>query len=77
MLKSSWLKRVQKIVLPDHSTLTSWDALDVTDVDKVLEEEKKELLEKYNVDLEEEKGDLLTRYQELLKKNAEIEEKVN
>ena len=44
----------------------------VANVDQALEEEKRELLEEY-----EEKGDLLTRFQELLMKNAEMEEKVN
>ena len=41
-------------------------------MDQALGEEKRELLEEY-----EEKGDLLTRFQELLMKNAEMEEKVS
>ena len=71
------IKKVRKFMFKDQSTCTSWDALDGSDVDEVLEDEKEELLEKYNKGLEEEKKDLLTRYQELLKRNAEMEKKVN
>ena len=54
------IKKVQKFMFKDQSTCTSWDAPDVSDVNKVLEDEKK---------------DLLTKYQELLKRNAEMETK--
>ena len=69
------IKKVQKFMFKDQSTWTSWDALDVSDVDKVSEDEKEELLDIYNEGQEEEKRDLLARYQELLKKNAEMEKK--
>ena len=43
---------------------------------KVLEEEKRELLAKYDKGLEEEKRNLLIKYDKLVKRNADMEREV-
>ena len=70
-------KGVQEFVLQDQSTGTPRYASDASDADEVLENESREPLGMYSVNLEKEEDDLLARYQGLLKKNAEMEERVN
>ena len=68
---------VQESVLQDQSPVSSRYTSDASDTDDVSVNESREPLGMYGVNLKEEEDDLLATYQGLLKKNAEMEKRVN
>ena len=42
------IKRVNKVLFRNQSTYVNWETLDPSDIDKVLDEEKRDLLEKHD-----------------------------